>query len=137
VRAWFWWAQEDAPTLPDWRHCRVGKALPCPPNPPLTTFFHYEARMKIKMPIRFFGNYQVIVRSGAAEAKERCQKLTILELSPEDPGQPPNDPADAWSYQIIFHDAGCRRIITGKLKENLEEKVVFLVEDKEYEFSPL
>ena len=93
--------------------------------------------MKIKMPIKFFGNYQVTVRSGATEAKERCQKLTILELSPEDPGQPPNDPDDAGNYQIIFHDAGCRRIITGKLKENLEEKVVFLVEGKEYEFSPL
>jgi hypothetical protein len=93
--------------------------------------------MKIKMPIKFFGNYQVIVRSGATEARERCQKLTILELSPEDANQPHIDPADAGSYQIIFHDAGCRRIITGKLKENLEEKVVFLVEDKEYEFSPL
>jgi len=93
--------------------------------------------MKIKMPIKFFGNYQVTVRSGAAESKDRCQKLTILELSPEDPGQPSKDPTDAGDYQIIFHDAGCRRIITGKLKENLEEKVVFLVEDKEYEFSPL
>jgi hypothetical protein len=93
--------------------------------------------MKIKMPIKFFGNYQVIVRSGATESKDRCQKLTILEMSSEEPGQPTKDQADAGSYQIIFHDAGCRRIITGKLKENLEEKVVFLVEGKEYEFSPL
>ncbi len=93
--------------------------------------------MKIKMPIKFFGNYQVTVRSGSTEAKERCQKLTIVELSSEEKGDAPKGPDDAGNFQIIFHDAGCRRIIVGTLKENREEKVVFLVEDKEYEFSPL
>ncbi len=93
--------------------------------------------MKIKMPIRFFGNYQVTVRSESTESKERCQKLTILELSSEDKDEASQGPDAAGSYQIIFHDAGCRRIIVGKLKENLEEKVVFLVDDKEFEFTPL
>jgi hypothetical protein len=93
--------------------------------------------MKIKMPISFFGRYQVTVRSGSGESKERCQKLTIVELSSEKKGERAGNPDDAGDYQIIFHDAGCRRIIVGKLKENLEEKVVFVVEDKEYEFSPL
>ena len=93
--------------------------------------------MKIKMPIRFFGNYQVTVRGESTESRERCQKLTILELSPDDQEQPSKGPDDAGSYQIIFHDAGCRRIIVGKLKENLEDKVVFLVDDKEYMFTPL
>jgi hypothetical protein len=93
--------------------------------------------MKIKMPIKFFGNYQVIVRSASSESRERCQKLTILQLSPEERDKPSEDSGDEESYQIIFHDSGCRRIIVGKLRENLEEKVVFQVDDKEYEFSPV
>jgi hypothetical protein len=93
--------------------------------------------MKIKMPIRFFGNYRVTVRSGSSETRERCQKLTVVELQPEEKEKPSGDPGAAETYQIIFHDSGCRRIIVGKLKENLMEKVVFEVDDKEYEFSPL
>jgi hypothetical protein len=93
--------------------------------------------MKIKMPIRFFGNYQVTVRSGSSESRERCQKLTVVEMQSEEKEKPSGDSSVAETYQIIFHDAGCRRIIVGKLKENLEEKVVFEVDDKEYEFSPL
>jgi hypothetical protein len=93
--------------------------------------------MKIKMPIRFFGNYQVTVRSGSTESKERCQKLTVVELSADETGDLTKSPGSAGNYQIIFHDAGCHRIIVGRLKENLEEKVVFVVGDKEYEFSAL
>jgi hypothetical protein len=93
--------------------------------------------MKIKMPIRFFSNYQVTVRSGSGESKERCQKLTVVELNPGEQSDFPVDPEQAGNFQIIFHDAGCRRIIVGKLKENVEERVVFVVDDKEYEFSPL
>lgn len=93
--------------------------------------------MKIKMPVRFFGSYQVTVRSATSESQERCQKLTIVPLRAEGKEASPQDPADAGSYQIIFHDSGCRRIIVGTLKENAEEKVVFQVDEKEYEFSPL
>ena len=93
--------------------------------------------MKIKMPIKFFGNYQVTVRSESTKSRERCQKLTVVEMSADQKGETTENTDDAGSYQIIFHDAGCRRIIVGKLKENLEERVVFVVDDKEYEFSPL
>ena len=93
--------------------------------------------MKIKMPIKFFGNYQVTVRSADSESQDRCQKLTIVPLGSEEKESPSKEPGEAGSYQIIFHDAGCRRIIVGKLKENLEEKVVFEVDDKEFEFAPL
>lgn len=93
--------------------------------------------MKIKMPIRFFGSYQVTVRSATSEFQERCQKLTIVPLRTEGKEVQAQDPADAESYQIIFHDSGCRRIIVGTLKENAEERVVFQVDEKEYEFSPL
>lgn len=93
--------------------------------------------MKIKMPIRFFGSYQVTVRSGTSESRERCQKLTIVPLRSEGNEAATQDPADAGSYQIIFHDSGCRRIVVGTLKENEEEKAVFQVDEKEYEFSPL
>jgi hypothetical protein len=93
--------------------------------------------MKIKMPIKFFGSYQVTVRSPDSESQDRCQKLTIVPLGSEAKDGPPQEPGGSGDYQIIFHDAGCRRIIVGKLKENLEEKVVFQVDDKEFEFSPL
>jgi hypothetical protein len=93
--------------------------------------------MKIRMPIKFFGNYLVTVRSGSTESKERCQKLTVVEMSSDQKGETTENTDDAGNYQIIFHDAGCRRIIVGRLKENLEERVVFVVGDKEYEFSPL
>ncbi len=93
--------------------------------------------MKIKMPVRFFGSYQVTVRSGMSESRERCQKLTIVPLRSEGKEAAMEDPADAEHYQIIFHDSGCRRIIVGTLKENAEERVVFQVDDKEYEFFPL
>jgi hypothetical protein len=93
--------------------------------------------MKIKMLIKFFGNYQVKVRTAEAEKLDRCQKLTIIPLGAEEKDRPSEDTGEAGTYQVIFHDMGCRRIIVGKLKENLEEKVVFQVEDKEYEFSPL
>jgi len=93
--------------------------------------------MTIKMPIKFFGKYQIKVRSGGTENLDRCQKLTIIPLSSEEKEGSSQESGEAGSYQVIFHDAGCRRIITGKLKENLEERVVFQVDDKEYEFSPL
>jgi hypothetical protein len=93
--------------------------------------------MKIKMPIRFFGNYQVTIRSAGSASRERCQKLTIMALSSEANEKSSEDAEAAASYQIIFHDAGCRRIIVGALKENLVEKAVFQVDEKEYEFSPL
>jgi hypothetical protein len=93
--------------------------------------------MKIKMPIKFFGNYQVTVRSGSSESRERCQKLTVVELQSKEKENPSEDAGTAESYRIIFHDSGCRRIIVGQLKENLEEKVVFQVDNKEYEFSPI
>lgn len=89
------------------------------------------------MPIKFFGNYQVKVRTADVEEQDRCQKLTIIPLGSEAEEKPSPDAGEGGSYQVIFHDAGCRRIITGRLKENLEERVVFQVDDKEYEFSPL
>lgn len=94
--------------------------------------------MKIKMPIRFFGSYRVTVRSASSESRERCQKLTIVPLRTEGEAGPESQDSEGMgSYQIIFHDSGCRRIIVGQLKENLEAKAVFQVDDKEYEFSPL
>lgn len=93
--------------------------------------------MKIKMPIKFFGNYQVKIRTANAEELDRCQKLTIIPLGVDEKESPSQDTGEGGTFQVIFHDAGCRRIITGTLKENLEEKVVFQVDDKEYEFSPL
>jgi hypothetical protein len=60
-----------------------------------------------------------------------------VPLRSEEKDSPSQDLDDMGSYQIIFHDSGCRRIIVGNLKENSEEKVVFQVDEKEYVFSPL
>ena len=94
--------------------------------------------MKIEMPIKFHGNYKVIVREGDWETRERCQKLFVRELSPEQKekyyGKP--DKSDVPTCQVSFYDFGCRRIIEGQVKENTEDKLIIKVRDKEYEFSP-
>ena len=94
--------------------------------------------MEIKMPIKFHGNYRVIIRSGDWETSERCQKLFVKELSPEQKkkyyGKLNED--DVPACQVTFHDFGCRRIIEGKIKENTQERLIIEVKDKEYEFSP-
>jgi hypothetical protein len=95
--------------------------------------------MKIKMPIKFHGNYRVTIRQGTWEARERCQKLVIRELTPAEKEQyyKQMDEKDVPTHQVNFFDFGCRRIIEGKLTVNEEHRVAFAVEEKEYEFSPL
>jgi hypothetical protein len=95
--------------------------------------------MIIKMPIKFHGNYRVIIRQGDWESRERCQKLIVREMSPEERTQyyKDLDEKDIPTHQINFYDFGCRRIIEGKLKENEVDRLVFDVQGKEYEFSPL
>ena len=39
---------------------------------------------EIKMPIHFHANYRVIIRTKDWETRERAQKLTVRELSPEE-----------------------------------------------------
>jgi hypothetical protein len=39
------------------------------------------------------------------------------------------------THQFTFYDFGCKRILNGKLKGSEEERLVLLVQDKEYEFS--
>jgi hypothetical protein len=94
--------------------------------------------MEIKMPVKFHGSYVVVTRSEGKEKKERCQKLTIRELSEKEKGKSHEslDPEQMPTHQITFYDFGCKRLLDGKMKENEEERVVFQVQDKEYEFSP-
>ena len=93
----------------------------------------------IKMPIYFHANYKVIIRTKDWETRERAQKLSIRELSPEEQKVSFKDLAekDRPTHQIIFYDFGCKRVIEGKLLENVQEKIVFKVQEKEYEFSHL
>lgn len=97
-----------------------------------------DTMTEIKMPIKFHGNYLVVIRQGESEAKERCQKLNVRELasaqqrSSADVSKGELQP----THQITFYDFGCKRAVEGVLKDNQEEKVVFQVGDKEYEFSP-
>jgi len=92
----------------------------------------------IKMPIKFHGNYVVIIRLGEAEERERCQKLTVRALTADEKERSYPDLAEATmpSHQITFYDFGCKRIIEGRIKVNEEERMVFAVRDKEYEFKP-
>jgi hypothetical protein len=96
--------------------------------------------MKIKMPIKFHGNYVVSIRCGDEENRERCQKLTMRALSAEEQDQSYKakgvDEAAMPTHQITFYDFGCKRIIEGKLIKNEDEQAVFLVQDKEYGFAP-
>jgi hypothetical protein len=96
--------------------------------------------MDIKMPIKFHGNYVVSIRYGAEENRERCQKLTMRALSPEEQQHSYKDKGvneEAMpTHQITFYDFGCKRIIEGKLIENEEDRAVFRVQDKEYGFAP-
>jgi carbamoylphosphate synthase small subunit len=93
----------------------------------------------IKMPIFFHANYKVIIRTKDWETRERAQKLSIRELSPEEQTASFKDLAekDMPTHQIVFYDFGCKRVIEGKLLENVEEKIIFKVQEKEYEFSHL
>ncbi len=94
---------------------------------------------EIKMPILFHANYKVIIRTKDWETRERAQKLTVRELTPEEQKVSFKDLAekDMPTHQVTFYDFGCKRVIEGKLLENVEEKIVFKVLDKEYEFSHL
>jgi hypothetical protein len=93
--------------------------------------------MEIKMPIKFHANYKVIIRTGDWEARERAQKLTVRLLAEDERVRAFKDmnEEDRPTHQITFYDFGCKRVIEGKLKENKEDRLIFLVKDKEYEFS--
>jgi hypothetical protein len=96
--------------------------------------------MEIKMPVKFHGNYVVSIRCGDEENRERCQKLTMRVLSPEEQQQSYKakgiDEKTMPTHQITFYDFGCKRIIEGKLIENEDDRAVFRVRDKEYGFAP-
>jgi hypothetical protein len=94
--------------------------------------------MEIKMPIKFHGNYVLSIRTGDSEDRERCQKLTVRPLSEEEKEQSfKNLPkGEVPTHQVTFYDFGCKRIIEGILKVNDEDRIVFGVKEKDYEFSP-
>ena len=93
--------------------------------------------MEIKMPIKFHATYAVTTRCEGKEKKERCQKLTVSELSPEalEASFKNLSEQERPTHQITFYDFGCKRILNGKLRDNDEERLVLQVQDKEYEFS--
>jgi hypothetical protein len=90
--------------------------------------------MSIKMPLKFVGSYKVITRSGGAQKQEFCQKLAMTPLSRHEQGA--GDEENSPTYQITYFCFGCRRVLEGRIKENLEDKVVFQVDEREYEFRP-
>lgn len=95
--------------------------------------------MEIRMPISFLGNYLVVTRQGGSESREKCQKLSVRELSEQEKGRASSTAQGegASTHQIVFYSFGCKRIIEGRVKENQEEKFVLQSGDKEYEFSSL
>lgn len=95
--------------------------------------------MPIKMKIMFPGNYSVVTRYLGEEKRERCQKLNIRDLTPDEIGQlgPGESGEDAPTHQITFYDFGCKRLLNARLREDAEDRVVFETQGKEYEFSPL
>ena len=94
--------------------------------------------MNIKMPIKFHGNYLLTIQAADSQSRERCQKLTVRELSSEEAAakMPASQTTEAPTHLITFYDFGCKRAVEGILRENETDKLVFLVDDKEYSFSP-
>ncbi|MGA2400675.1 MAG: hypothetical protein ABSG91_03080 [Syntrophobacteraceae bacterium] len=90
--------------------------------------------MSIKMPLKFLGSYKVVTRHGGTQKQELCQKLTMTPLAGQEQaaGGEENSPA----YLITYFCFGCRRVLEGRLKENREDRVVFQVDDREFEFCP-
>lgn len=88
--------------------------------------------MSIRMPIKFHGSYKVVTRRGATEKQEICQKLTVTPLAGEKRAETAGSP----THLVMYFCFGCRRILEGTLKENREDRVVFQVEDAEFEFCP-
>jgi hypothetical protein len=95
--------------------------------------------MSIKMRIVFPGNYSVVTRYSGQEKRERCQKLTIRELTRAEKEhlEEGESGGDSPTHQITFYDFGCKRLLNARIKEDLEDKAVFETRGKEYEFSPL
>lgn len=93
--------------------------------------------MQIKMPIKFHATYTVTVRCDGKEKRERCQKLTVSELTrqPMEAASGSSSDPDQPTHQITFYDFGCKRILEGSIRDNEEQRLVLRVQDKEYEFS--
>jgi len=86
--------------------------------------------MDVKMPVKFHGSYQVVIRFGDIEKKELCQKLNFIPLAAG------GEEATAPTHQITYYSFGCKRMVEGRIKENSETKVTFDVGGREYEFTP-
>ncbi|MCU0588079.1 MAG: hypothetical protein MUF52_07960 [Syntrophobacteraceae bacterium] len=95
--------------------------------------------MPIRMRIMFPGNYSVVTRYSGQEKRERCQKLTIRDLTPEELRHLGSEGRgeDVPTHQITFYDFGCKRLLNARIKEDREDKAVFETQGKEYEFSPM
>ncbi|MGA2027550.1 MAG: hypothetical protein ABSH17_10870 [Syntrophobacteraceae bacterium] len=90
--------------------------------------------MSIKMPLKFVGSYKVITRQAGAEKQEFCQKLTMTPMARKEQGTEAKE--NSPTHQITYFCFGCRRVLEGRIKENLEDRVVFQVDEREYEFRP-
>jgi hypothetical protein len=90
--------------------------------------------MSIKMPLKFAGSYKVVTRSGEAQKEEFCQKLSMTPLSGQE--QDTSGEQDQPRYLVTYFCFGCRRVLEGRLKENREDRVIFQVDDREFEFCP-
>jgi len=90
--------------------------------------------MSIKMPLKFLGSYNVVTRRGGAEKREFCQKLTMTPLPQNEQGSV--DQENAPTHLITYFCFGCRRVLQGRITDNSEDRVVFQVDEREFEFSP-
>ncbi|HIE17564.1 MAG TPA: hypothetical protein EYP71_05150 [Dehalococcoidia bacterium] len=79
--------------------------------------------------------YTVTMRSGEYQRVGRCFNLSIQQLSPE---QLKSQEVPQPTHILTFRDTQGIRIYTGRIKEQQENKLIFiLAEGKEYEFRPI
>ena len=90
--------------------------------------------MSIKMPLKFAGSYKVVTRQAGAQKQELCQKLSMTPLSGQE--QDTTGEENQPRYLVTYFCFGCRRVLEGTIKENLEDRVILQVDDREFEFCP-
>ena len=96
--------------------------------------------MDIKMPILANRYYRMIMRFQEWERSGMCFHLRVQQMNPEDKKSYEGyvDKEEIPTCRCIFYDFEYYRVIEGRLKENMKDRLVLDIgRGKEYEFSLL
>jgi len=83
--------------------------------------------------------YVKIMRHKEWEKLGRCMHLNVKELTPQEKERYKDlrEEKDIPTHKVTFYDFEFYQALEGKIKENTPEKLIlYMGEDKEYEFRP-